>query len=196
MARKTARPAKNAGSSTTNIILGARNWTRSLPNAVAISRRAALSALAEAGPKSAAELSILLAGDGAVRKLNADFRGKDKTTDVLSFPVFADAKSRAAAARASPPNSIQYLGDIALAYGVLVREAKAGHKTLKAHLSHLVVHGVLHLLGYDHERHDDAATMERLEKKILAGLNISDPYALAPGGPPARTAIRKRRVRR
>ncbi|MSO72756.1 MAG: rRNA maturation RNase YbeY [Rhodospirillaceae bacterium] len=181
-----------ATNSTVNIILGARIWTRSLPNAVAVSRRAALSALAVAVPKSAVELSILLASDGAVRKLNAEFRRTDKTTDVLSFPAFADAKARAAAARATPRGTVQYLGDVALAYGVLVREAKAGHKALRAHLSHLVVHGVLHLLGYDHQRHDEAAIMERLEKKILAGLKISDPYALAPGGPPARAAIGKR----
>ncbi len=175
------RPAPaSAARSTIEVLVEGRTWTRSLPHAAAISRRAALMALAATGPKRPVEISILLANDGAVRKLNATYRNQDKATNVLSFPAFPDARSRAQAARRLPRGVAPALGDIAVAFGVLARESRTEHKTLKAHLSHLVVHGVLHLLGYDHEHDADAATMERLEKKILARLGITDPYALAP----------------
>ena len=104
--------------------------------------------------------TILLAGDRKLRALNGDFRGKDKPTNVLSFPA-ADA----------------YAGDIAIAYGVTRREAKDAGKDFADHASHLVVHGVLHLAGYDHERPKDAKLMEPLEVKILKRLGIADPYA-------------------
>jgi len=150
-----------------DVIIASARWTTSLRTPAAIVRRAAKAALESHGPKGASEFTILLTTDAAVRALNATFRGKDKATNVLSFP--ADAPAVKGQPRA--------LGDIALAYGVLVREAKDEGKTLKAHLSHLVVHGVLHLLGYDHGHDEDAVTMERLEKKILARLGIADPYA-------------------
>src|SRR5262249_45835453 len=106
--------------------------------------------------------TILLAGDKKLRALNHDFRGKDKPTNVLSFPG-ADG----------------YAGDIAIAYGVTKEEAKAAAKNFADHASHLVVHGVLHLAGYDHERPKDAKVMEPLEVKILGRLGIADPYAVA-----------------
>ena len=104
--------------------------------------------------------TILLAGDKKLRALNRDFRGKDKPTNVLSFPA-----------------SDGYAGDIAIAYGVTRREAKDAGKDFADHASHLVVHGVLHLAGYDHERPKDAKLMEPLEVKILKRLGIADPYA-------------------
>ena len=104
--------------------------------------------------------TILLAGDMKLRALNRDFRDKDKATNVLSFP--------------QPGN---YAGDIALAYGLTKKEAKDAGKTLADHAIHLVVHGVLHLAGYDHERPKDARVMEPLEIKILGRLGIADPYA-------------------
>jgi probable rRNA maturation factor len=104
--------------------------------------------------------TILLAGDRKLRALNGDFRGKDKPTNVLSFPAAGD-----------------YAGDIAIAYGVTRREAKDAGKDFADHASHLVVHGVLHLAGYDHERPKDAKLMEPLEVKILKRLGIADPYA-------------------
>ncbi len=107
--------------------------------------------------------TILLADDQKLRALNRDFRGKDKPTNVLSFPG-ADA----------------YAGDIAIAYGVTVKEAKVAAKSLADHATHLVVHGVLHLAGYDHERPKDAKVMEPLEVKILARLGIADPYGTSP----------------
>ena len=154
---------------TIDVNIAAVAWTRALRSAAAVCRRAANAALTGAGSKKPVEISILLTGDAAIRKLNATFRGKDKPTNVLSFPADADD--------ILPKGAPRPLGDIAVAYGVLAREAKAESKTLTAHLSHLVVHGVLHLLGYDHERDKDAVIMERLEKKILARLGISDPYA-------------------
>ena len=106
--------------------------------------------------------TILLANDKKLRTFNHDFRGKDKPTNVLSFP-----------------GSDGYAGDIAIAYGVTKKEAKAAAKTFADHAAHLVVHGVLHLAGYDHERPKDAKVMEPLEVKILRRLGIADPYAVA-----------------
>ena len=103
--------------------------------------------------------TILLAGDQRLRALNHAFRGKDKSTNVLSFPAGGD-----------------YAGDIALAYGVTKKEAKAAGKTFAAHAIHLVVHGVLHLLGHDHEGTIEAEAMEGREIAILAGLGVPDPY--------------------
>jgi probable rRNA maturation factor len=107
--------------------------------------------------------TILLAGDRKLRALNHDFRGKDKPTNVLSFPG-ADG----------------YAGDIALAYGVTRKEAKVAGKTMADHATHLVVHGVLHLAGHDHERPKEARAMESLEVKILGRLGVCDPYAEPP----------------
>ena len=165
---------RRIANATIDVNVASPAWTRALRGGAAVCRRAAKAALAAAGPKTPVEVSILLTGDAAIRKLNAAFRGKDKPTNVLSFPADADD------VRMSPQGAPRALGDIAVAYGVVKREAKAEGKTLTAHLSHLVVHGVLHLLGYDHERDKDAVTMERLEKKILARLGISDPYDAPP----------------
>lgn len=126
--------------------------------------QARLTRAADAARRSAklkGDFSILLAGDRRLRALNLDFRGKDKPTNVLSFPS------------ANPG----YRGDIAIAYGVTKKEAKAAGKAFADHASHLVVHGVLHLAGYDHERPRDAKAMEPLEVKILKALGIADPYA-------------------
>jgi rRNA maturation RNase YbeY len=105
--------------------------------------------------------AALFTSDDAVKSLNAQWRGKDMPTNVLSFPA---------------PETAGTLGDIALAYETCAREADEQGKSLKDHATHLLVHGLLHLLGYDHEADDDAAEMEGLEKDILAGLGIADPY--------------------
>ena len=109
------------------------------------------------------DVVVLLTDDVAVRELNARFRDKDRPTNVLSFPA--------------PENAFPHLGDIVLAHGVCAEEAKAQGKTLADHLSHLVVHGVLHLLGHDHEDEAEAERMEALERAALARLAIPDPYA-------------------
>ena len=111
-------------------------------------------------------VTILLSGDKRLRALNAAFRGQDKATNVLSFPA--------------PPGGDPYLGDVAIAYGVVSREARAQKKNFAAHAAHLAVHGVLHLLGFDHEKANDANLMEQQETLLLAQLGIADPYT--PGG--------------
>jgi probable rRNA maturation factor len=121
------------------------------------------------------ELSVMLTGDRSIRVLNRDWRGLDKATNVLSFPALPPARrGRAAARRISSP---LLLGDIAIAYETVAREAKSERKPFLHHLSHLAVHGFLHLLGYDHECDDEAEAMERMERRILAQLTIPDPYA-------------------
>ncbi len=114
-------------------------------------------------------LSVLFADNAAVRKLNRTWRGKDKATNVLSFP--------APAGSAHPRGEPKPLGDIVLAYGVVAREASEQNKTLAAHTTHLLVHGALHLLDYDHETDEEAEAMEKLETRLLARLGIKNPYA-------------------
>lgn len=132
---------------------------------------AAVAALDELGLDSAqSELSLVFTDDAHIRQLNAEWRGKDKATNVLSFPAFpAFPKGKL------PP----MLGDIVLAFETVVSEAALEHKALEHHLSHLVAHGFLHLLGYDHETEDEAEAMEALERRILARLAIADPYAVS-----------------
>jgi probable rRNA maturation factor len=119
---------------------------------------------------SANGITILLADDARLKTLNRDFRNKNKPTNVLSFPS----------------GEIDYCGDIALAYGVTYREARMAKKSFADHATHLVVHGVLHLGGYDHERTRDAKVMEPLEIRILARLGVADPYQGADQKPAAR----------
>jgi probable rRNA maturation factor len=140
-------------------------WTDALPDAEALVRVAAEAALARAEPTGG--VTVLLTDDESVRELNAQFRGKDQATNVLSFPA--------------PPNPEDHLGDVALAYGVCAREAAEQDKPLSHHLQHLTVHGVLHLLGYDHIGDDEAEAMEGLERAVLAGLGVPDPYAAGEG---------------
>jgi len=106
---------------------------------------------------------VLLADDSAILELNCNFRGKNTATNVLSFPAAVSARP--------------HLGDIVLAYGVCAREAEAQGKTLAHHLMHLTVHGVLHLLGYDHESDAEAEAMEGIERAVLSKLGVPDPYA-------------------
>ena len=139
-------------------------WTGALPQAEEIVERAAVAALASA-PTGAgqAQVVVLLTDDETLADLNQRFRGKAGPTNVLSFPA--------------PPNPHGQLGDIALAYGVCATEAAQQGKSLEHHLMHLTVHGVLHLLGYDHESDGEAEAMEALERSILETLGVSDPYA-------------------
>jgi len=128
----------------------------------------AIAAAAEAVSETSGELAVMLTDDEAIRILNRDWRGLDKPTNVLSFPA-ADAGTD----DATPV----HLGDIAIAYETTRREAEAENKLFNHHLSHLAVHGFLHLIGYDHETDDEAEAMEDLERRILATLEIPDPYA-------------------
>ncbi|HAJ01778.1 MAG TPA: rRNA maturation RNase YbeY [Brevundimonas sp.] len=111
--------------------------------------------------------TVLLEGDDAVQALNARFRDRDAPTNVLSFP---------AAPAPGAPDDDPYLGDIILAFGVCSREAADQGKPLAHHLSHLVIHGLLHLQGHDHQDDGEAEVMEARERTLLAGLGIDDPY--------------------
>lgn len=113
------------------------------------------------------ELSLVFTNDADIREINAKWRHIDKPTNVLSFPAFALQPGQ-------EPGEI--LGDIVIARETVEREAAEEDKSFEDHLSHLVVHGLLHLMGYDHQNDDEAEQMEALERKILASLGISDPY--------------------
>jgi probable rRNA maturation factor len=136
-------------------------WTAAAPDAGLLATRAAAAVLAAEDAEGG--VTILLTDDERVADLNQRFRDKPGPTNVLSFPM--------------PENPEAQLGDIALAYGVCAREAEEQGKPLAHHLSHLVAHGVLHLLGYDHETDAEAEEMEARERQILAPLGVPDPYA-------------------
>ncbi len=149
--------------------IGAPDWEGVLPDAAQIAEAAAVAAIGAATGDDAehqGDLVVLLTDDAQVKDLNARFRGKDAATNVLSFPA--------------PPNAQNHIGDIALAFGVCAGEAAAQEKSLADHLRHLTIHGVLHLFGYDHEIDSEAEAMEALERRILAGLGVADPYAAHP----------------
>jgi probable rRNA maturation factor len=116
------------------------------------------------------ELSLVFSDDAHVRRLNRDFREIDSPTNVLSLPAPAVAGGRLG----------PMLGDVVLARETVFREAEVEGLTIEAHLAHLILHGFLHILGYDHQDEAEATAMERLETAILGGLGIADPYA----GPP------------
>ena len=134
-------------------------WTAAVPDAAARAEAAARAALEGAE----GEVVVLLTDDASVQDLNQRFRGKDRPTNVLSFPA--------------PETARPHLGDLVLASGVCIKEARAQGKTAGDHLSHLVVHGVLHLLGHDHEDDVEAEAMEARERAVLATLGVADPYA-------------------
>jgi probable rRNA maturation factor len=138
----------------------AEAWSSVLTEIEHLVRQAAQAAL---GDHRDGAVAILLTDDAAVRDLNARFRGVDAPTNVLAFPA--------------GPNPEDALGDVALAFGVCEREAVGQGKPLADHLRHLVIHGVLHLLGYDHQDDVQATTMESRERELLADLGIPDPYA-------------------
>ena len=153
---KTAKTARVKA----DILIQSRRWDR-LARAKSIVRRA-LEAAAEGSKTKSAEVTVVLTHDKAIRELNHQFRGFDKATNVLSFP-------------SSSPDG--HIGDIVIAYETMAREAKDDAKTLGHHLSHMAVHGFLHLVGHDHENIRDANKMEALETRVLATLGIADPYA-------------------
>lgn len=150
------------------IRMQSRRWREvaDLRPRIAAAIEAAL-ALAPVATLPGAELSLLLTDDKRIRGVNRDWRGFDKATNVLSFP-------------AAPPERIAtspVVGDIVLAFETIAREAQAEEKSFGDHLSHLVIHGLLHLLGEDHETEEQAQRMEALETAALARLGIADPYA-------------------
>jgi len=146
----------------------ASDWQGDVPDIEAKVRQAACSAIAaEIANVEGIEVSIVLADDATVRVLNRDYRGRDAPTNVLAFP------QGAASEQAAGP---LLLGDVVLAYETVRREAVAQGKTLADHTRHLVVHGLLHLCGFDHDTEASATDMERREIAILAALGVADPY--------------------
>jgi probable rRNA maturation factor len=149
------------------VLVQTKGWRAAEPKAAALVRKAATATLTHEG-REGAHLAVLLADDAELQSLSARFRGKDAPTNVLSFPAIG--------------GEVGALGDIALALGVCVREAAEQGKPLAHHLQHLTAHGVLHLLGYDHESEAEAEVMEAKERGILAALGVPDPYAEAAQG--------------
>jgi len=142
-------------------------WRRALPEAEKRAKEAARAAFAGSGKKRAdAELSLVLSDDAAVAALNERWRGRVGPTNVLAF----------ASEERPLPGAPVLLGDVILAFETVKREAREQGKTLADHTRHLIVHGVLHLLGYDHDAAGPARRMESLETRILATLGVSDPY--------------------
>ena len=141
------------------------DWIAALPTAESVVERAATAALGQ----TAGDIVVLLTDDAAVKDLNHRFRDRDRPTNVLSFP---------GGEMPMPDGAAAHLGDIVLAFGVCRDEAVEQGKSLENHLTHLVVHGVLHLLGRDHEDEVEAEAMEAEERTLLAGLGVADPYVL------------------
>ncbi len=167
-APRTEAAEPDPGGPSLDIRMQSRKWREvgDLRPRVTAAVGAAL-ALAPVKPSPGAELSLLLTDDKRIRIVNRDWRGFDKATNVLSFP-------------AAPPERIAaspVVGDIVLAFETVAREAQAEEKSFGDHLSHLVIHGLLHLLGEDHETEAEAQRMEALETAALARLGIADPYA-------------------
>ena len=144
-----------------DVEIEADGWTGHLPDVEALVVAAATAALA---PDHPGALTVLLTDNAAVAELNTRFRGREGPTNVLSFPAATSARP--------------HLGDLALALEVCEAEARAQGKTLAHHLQHLVAHGALHLVGFDHQSDEEAEIMEARERRILAGLGIADPYAV------------------
>lgn len=142
----------------TEVIIADAAWRRLLPRAEVLARRAVAATLAAEGQEGA--VTVLLTDDRAMRRLNGEHRGKDKPTNVLSFPN----------------DYGEHLGDIALALGVVRREAAAAGRRVEAHFAHLVAHGTLHLLGHDHLLAGEARVMEQAEARIMARLRLPNPW--------------------
>jgi probable rRNA maturation factor len=158
-------PAASGIEPSVDVLVQSDLWAAQ-PDAERVVRRA-ISAAAAGMLTRTEELAVVLADDSAVRELNRIWRGKDAPTNVLSFP----------AAPAGADAATGVLGDVVLAYETIARESDLERKPFDHHLVHLVVHGFLHLLGYDHETDAEAEKMEAAERKILAGLDVPDPYA-------------------
>jgi probable rRNA maturation factor len=162
-----------------DIVEPCADWRQRRADIDALCVAAARGALAVAAPPLpvGTELSLVLADDAAVRELNRVWRGKDRPTNVLSFP----AQDPVTPGGVPPLPGVPWpLGDVVLAYETVAAEAAAQGKDFADHLRHLVVHGVLHLLGHDHEAETEAERMEALETVILARLGVADPYADPP----------------
>jgi probable rRNA maturation factor len=187
----TASPEPSATAPTLDISfsLEAGEWEAAVPDAeqrVEAAARAAFEAAEKPeilGGDTPVEMSLVLADDALVQTLNRDYRDKDKPTNVLSFALLDDLDDTDESTDdvlARDQGMPILIGDVILAFETVQREALEQGKSLGDHLTHLVIHGVLHLLGYDHQSDPDADRMERLETSILARMGIADPYSANP----------------
>lgn len=151
-----------------DVIIESALWDAAPGAEAAVRRTLTEAAIAIGANFKDRSLAVLFADDSAIRRLNAQWRGLDKPTNVLSFPPASSAGQQGGA--------VKSLGDIAIAYETTAREAQDESKPFADHLAHLAVHGFLHLMGYDHESEAAAETMEQLERVILARLGVPDPY--------------------
>lgn len=159
-----------------DVLIETERWRDVVPEIETICRAAVTATVRYAEttrPPKDMHVCILLADDACLRDLNHRFRGIDRPTNVLSFPAVEPDVLAAIGADGPPPD----LGDIAIAFETMAAEAKCDGKPLANHLSHLVIHATLHLLGHDHEMEAEAAAMEALETQILAQMGVADPYA-------------------
>jgi probable rRNA maturation factor len=154
-----------------DVLVVAECWQAETDAEAVIHRAIAAAAEIADADHGEAELAVMLTDDEGIRTLNSNWRGIDRPTNVLSFPALPPTGPR------GPDDAPLMLGDIAIAYQTTRKEADAEHKPFEHHLSHLAVHGYLHLIGYDHENDADADLMEGLETEILAQLGIPDPYS-------------------
>jgi len=154
----------------TEVLVVADCWQREPDSEAVIQRAVAAAAESVDDDVADAEVAVMLTDDAGIRTLNSNWRGIDKPTNVLSFPALQPTAG-------APADAPRMLGDIAIAYETTRKEADDEEKPFDHHLSHLAVHGFLHLIGYDHEKDDDAEAMESLEREILAQLGIPDPYS-------------------
>ncbi|MGF1552856.1 MAG: rRNA maturation RNase YbeY [Paracoccaceae bacterium] len=156
-------------------------WLDALPDLAAVAERAARLALEGAGLSAAGrEIALLACDDARIATLNADFRARPAPTNVLSWPAHDLAPPVPGLAPLPPPPGP--LGDVAIALDTVRREAAAGGLSLKDHALHLILHGCLHLLGYDHETEADATLMEGIERERLVAIGLDDPYRNAEAG--------------
>ena len=154
---------------------GETDWQQTLAQAAVAAALAATPYAELADIEACVEISVRLTSDDEVQTLNRQYRGKDKPTNVLSFPM---VQPDLLPGLANSDDGEILLGDIVLAHGVCVKEAEERGVTVEAHATHLIVHGLLHLLGYDHIDDGEAEAMESLERTIMAGIGLHDPYAI------------------
>ncbi len=154
----------------TDVLIVAECWGAEADAEAIVHRAIAAAAAFVDADTGDAELAVMLTDDAGIRTLNKNWRGQDKPTNVLSFPALQPTAAN------TPDDAPRMLGDIAIAYETTRREADDEQKPFDHHLSHLAVHGFLHLVSYDHENDADAEAMENLERAILAELGIPDPY--------------------
>jgi len=170
-----------------DIAIPCSRWHTALRDTARLCRRAVSAAMDETTETWAdasgrvAEISIVFTDDADVAGLNSQFRGRDGATNVLSFPALSEEDPLASNPGAHGPPVL--LGDVVLAFETISTEAADQGKTVADHVTHLVIHGILHLLGYDHQVDAEAQVMEQLEIRALAALGVADPYADAKDTP-------------